>query len=222
MGRIIPYSFSKIRQEIEPQVSSSDREIDLSFTVQDAVSREDAESPKEDSPTRSERGEPDDEEEEEEEQAEKRQNNSLDSSLSTLDLLDTMLGHFTRGWKCDHAEIKAVIEPNAIAMEPFDNSEDGSGDQIAEVINSTRLKCADDEAAAAESFCDEIFNELEKTVTFPRNCEKARAVYVLTKSGSAQTLAEVEVDRRESDIDLSHNFAVSDLAENKNETSPPR
>ena len=142
MGRIIPYSFSKIRQDEEsPQLS----DIGFSFcTSQDT-----------------------------EQISDNTQTESLDSfstSLQSLDLLDTVLADFARG-KLRPCDIDGPFEDSSYDLSNENpRAEERICDESPENLSETcqtLLSPGDrSQSTLSESFCDEIFDELEKTATF--------------------------------------------------------
>ena len=79
---------------------------------------------------------------------------SFSSSLQNLDLLDTVFAEFTAGklGTCD------VSSSNDLPTE-----RERACDESLEHLSDT---CQTAQSALSDSFCDEIFDELEKTATF--------------------------------------------------------
>jgi len=206
VGKIIPYSFSKIRQEQE-EVDPENKDVHLCFDSKKLIAV------KQEEPDQFEfEPEPLDLEEE-------LQLDSFSSSLSHLDLLDTVLADFTRGklLSCDNSNncnvIKEDVNTDFIEnLEPLIESvpvqdinwidsgvlslpvtghdlndpiiKSNNDGNIQRISEPTLSDIKSDEAIStrtlgsigksyesrlSDSFCDEIFTELEKTSTFPRN-----------------------------------------------------
>ena len=202
VGKIIPYSFSKIRQEQEEIVTDS-KDVDLSFESKKSNTL------KQEEP------------EQFEFEADELQIDSLSSSLSNLDLLDTVLADFTTGKfkSCDNSvnfnvikedvnkdlldDLEPLIESvpaqdinwidSGVLSRPQTDQEEyvkvdsivsSTDDQNSTTSEPTLSDNISDEAInirtfesmgkscesrLSDSFCDEIFTELEKTSTFPRS-----------------------------------------------------
>jgi len=208
VGKIIPYSFSKIRQEQE-ELQQVDQDVDLSFGANMNLELHQIEClPMETVTLDGEELDP------------------LSSSLSHLDLLDTVLADFTRGKlkSCDNADnynvileqIEDKLDENIEDLEPIESKpihdinwidsgvenvpiiKQSSIDEFAadidsqvlligsksaytsnlsenycdETLISTNFKSRiESQSRLSDSFCDEIFTELERTATFPRHID---------------------------------------------------
>ena len=82
---------------------------------------------------------------------------SFSSSLQNLDLLDTIFADFTTG-KLQTCDISG----------PMDVSSNGLYKEREKLCDESHLSdtCQTSQSALSDSFCDEIFDELEKTATF--------------------------------------------------------
>ena len=182
VGRIIPYSFSKIRQEQE-----NGRDVDLGFSSP-ALSNKSTSSVKED-----------DVEE------------GLDYEEG-LDLLTTVLAEVNIGYgttlrPCDndltvgsrndltqdksHAPSSLLSEPSSLMASPLSETSRNNIYVENDDIQPTYLEQSITAKPLSETFCDEIFDELEKTSTFPnwtlsRNTNSSE---ILSQSESKENLS---------------------------------
>ena len=212
VGKIIPYSFSKIRQEQE-ELQQVNQDVDLCFDANRDLDLNQLEC------------------EEfvfEPVKLEGEELDPLSSSLSHLDLLDTVLADFTRGKfkSCDKPTNYNVIDEKSNVVEDLEPLIDAipvqdvnwidSGVENLPITDQSNIVSSIDSLASdidsqgsmidapkayvsalsehhcdevlnigsfgstivhssqsrlSDSFCDEIFTELEKTATFPRQID---------------------------------------------------
>ena len=158
-GRIIPYSFSKIRQEQEER----SRDVDLGFSSPALINKSTTSVIEDDD-------------------LEDDFKYEDDLDLLTTVLAEVDIGHSTlkpcdidsNVGQNDLNQDKSPASPSLLSEQPplrmVSSLSETPGNNIYKVkddLKSAKLEKSATEKPLSETFCDEIFDELEKTSTFP-------------------------------------------------------
>ena len=92
-------------------------------------------------------------------QSQSQTGDSFSSSLQNLDLLDTVFADFATG-KLRTCDISGPLD---VSSNDLYTEREALCDESLEHLSDT---CQTSQSALSDSFCDEIFDELEKTATF--------------------------------------------------------